>query len=101
MLIALLRSNPDAFIAAIADCLRQPSAALTLLRSERAVLATAASDATSRVAQSLELTLGEGPAHDVGVGRPVSGGTDTIVTYDLAAAGRFTDRCSARWVFVR
>lgn len=76
-------SGDDAFIVAIADCLRQPSAALTLLGHERAVLATAASDATSRVAQNLELTLGEGPAHDIGAGPPVHGDTDVIVVRDL------------------
>lgn len=77
--------SAGSFIATLADQLRQPSAALTVLGSRREVLATAASDATSRVAQSLELTTGEGPAHDVAADRPSAIGTATLVTDDVVS----------------
>lgn len=60
-----------AFIAAVADILDQPSTAISLLGAQRKVLASAASDALARMAQDLELTLGEGPVHDVAATGPL------------------------------
>jgi hypothetical protein len=69
-------SDATAFLAAVADLLGTTSALITL-RSERAVVAVAASDALAREAHELEVVMGEGPAYDAAqLGLPVLvGGT--------------------------
>ena len=60
---ALRGSGP--FITAISEHLAEPSAGLALIGSPPVPLSVAASDTVARAALNLELSFGEGPAHDV------------------------------------
>lgn len=64
---------PPRFMTGVADACGTASAALTLVGTDHAQLAVAASDEPSRAAQDLEYVLGEGPSRDAATGiRPIT-----------------------------
>ena len=70
--------GPSPFMAALSEQLDRLSTGLSLLGKRGMPLSSAASDATSRAAMNVELSVGEGPAHDVAVGWPGIGSSPLV-----------------------